>query len=324
MSAEIYDNDLAVYAEMAWHRAGHVHGRPLNWDAYRELVRWPQAHRVDLYVNLPDGSGMVPIEGRSAIVNTDGDVLNVGITKRRAIIQYDHMDDAVEAMLGTGLATGVVSAGTLGHGAKAYVTLEFGDPIDIPGYSKVNRWFTLADGHDGSIAASGRATLGVVVCANTFQSNLIGRPAAWSIRHTTNAELYIGEAVTAFMSAAMEQQAIEKAVERLVNETYAEAEFNSLVKRLVPMPRKGDDTRGRTKCEKRRASMMERYWAPDLDSGIRGTRWGALMAVQGWEQHDSPVNRKTDRESRHVDRLISSGMPLSEKASRILIGATTD
>lgn len=315
MSAEIYDNDLAVYARQAWHQKGTVIGQPLDWNTYRQHVAWPQVSRMPLYVPAGLFGNFVPIEGRDAIVNQDGDVLNVGITGRRAVIQYDHMDDAVEAMLGTGLATGVVSAGTLGHGAKAYVTLEFGEPIDIPGYSQVNRWFTLADAHDGSIAASGRSTIGVVVCANTFQSNLIGTPAAWSIRHTANAEAYIAQAVAAFISAAMEQRNIERAVEQLINESYVESEFMSLTRRLMPMP---NDDRGRTKVMKRRSSLFQRYNQHDLH-GIRDTKWGALMAVQGWEQHEAPVNTGTSRQGRHIDRLISGKMPLSEKASKLLL-----
>jgi hypothetical protein len=168
MSAEIYEDDLAVYAKTAWHRKGIVIGHPLTFDEYIEYAQWPMAEQRQLYVPGAEGE-MMPVPNQYAIVRTDNHtVLNTGVTEGRAVTQYHLMDDAVAAMLETGLATGVLSAGTLNHGAKGYVTLEFGESLDIPGYSKVDRYFTLADAHDGTVAASGRSTMGVVVCANTF------------------------------------------------------------------------------------------------------------------------------------------------------------
>lgn len=327
MPAQIYEDDLAVFYGVPWHRQGVILRDPLDWETYQQWVDWPQVHRRQLaYTNdnwhaMATGRTYEPIDDAFCIVSDNGHVLNPMIGPSRPVIQYNHMDDAVEAMLGTGLASGVVSAGTLNHGSKAYVTLEFGEPIDIPGYSRVNRWFTLTDAHDGSVAASGRSTVGVVVCANTFQAYVLGVPSAWSIRHTKNAELYIAEALAAFMSSAMQQRDIERAVDQLINSAYEYTDFAMLVNQIVPIRGDASD-REREGREAVRHKIHERYWGGDLDS-CRDTKWGALMAVQAYEQHESKTmqNSRTARQARHIERLAFGKLNMANKAAKILQAA---
>ena len=53
MSADIYEDDLALYAKTAWHRLGHVHGDLIDLDTYLDYP-WPfVAQREPLYVKNP-------------------------------------------------------------------------------------------------------------------------------------------------------------------------------------------------------------------------------------------------------------------------------
>jgi phage/plasmid-like protein (TIGR03299 family) len=242
----------------------------------------------------------------------NGFPLNVGVTEGRGITQYDEMDAAVEKLIEQGFSPGVASKGTLNHGRKAYVTLEMGEPLDIEGYSKIHKYFTLTDAHDGTIAASGRPTLGVVVCANTFAAYILGVKASWSVKHTRNASSYLEWAIDSFVEAAKLQQHLDAQVERLINESYAVGDFSQLTGNLLGT-RPEDEGRSQTSWDKTFSNIIARYWHDDLDGGIRETKWGALMAVQGYEQHVQQV-RGGSKEGRHLDRLLFGSMPLTEKA----------
>ena len=58
--------------------------------------------------------------------------------------------------------------------------------------------------------------------------------------------------------------------------------------------------------------MYERWNGADI-APIKGSVWGALMAVQGYEQHVQAV-RKVDRRVRHLDNVLFGKLPLTSKA----------
>ena len=141
MSAEIYGDDLAVYAQTAWHGKGITYGHLLSANEYAENPWQFRATRQDLYVeDMIDGEIVyIPVSewdvtnGFVIRRNDNGFPLNVGVTEGRGITQYDEMDSAVEKLIEHGFSPGVASKGTINHGRKAYVTLEMGEPIDIEG-----------------------------------------------------------------------------------------------------------------------------------------------------------------------------------------------
>ena len=327
MSAEIYGDDLAVYAQTAWHGKGITYGHLLSVNEYAENPWIFQAERQDLYVqDMIDGEIIyTPISewdvnnGHVIRRNDNGFPLNVGVTEGRGITQYDEMDSAVEKLVEQGFSPGVASKGTLNHGRKAYVTLEMGEPLDIEGYSKIHKYFTLTDADDGTIGASGRPTVGVVVCANTFAAYILGVKSTWSIKHTRNASSYLEWAIDSFVEAAKLQQHLDEQVERLINESYLQHEFGAL-KHNILGERPEEEGRSQTSWDKVFDSITARYMDRDLDGGIRETKWGALMAVQGYEQHVQQVRGGT-KQGRHLDRLLFGSMPLTEKAIRHLVSS---
>jgi phage/plasmid-like protein (TIGR03299 family) len=320
MSAEIYGDDLAVYAQTAWHGKGITYGHLLSANEYAENPWQFRATRQDLYVeDMIDGEIVyIPVSewdvtnGFVIRRNDNGFPLNVGVTEGRGITQYDEMDSAVEKLIEHGFSPGVASKGTINHGRKAYVTLEMGEPLDIEGYSKIHKYFTLTDAHDGTVTASGRPTIGVVVCANTFAAYILGVKATWSVKHTRNASNYLEWAINSFVEAAQTQEHIDAQVERLINESYLQHEFGAL-KHNILGERPDEEGRSQTSWDKVFDSITARYMDRDLDGGIRETKWGALMAVQGYEQHVQQIRGGT-QQGRHLDRLLFGSMPLTEKA----------
>ena len=150
------------------------------------------------------------------------------------------------------------------------------------------------------------------MCANTFAAYILGVKASWSVKHTRNASSYLEWAIDSFVEAAKLQQHLDAQVERLINESYAVGDFSQLTGNLLGT-RPEDEGRSQTSWDKTFSNIIARYWHDDLDGGIRETKWGALMAVQGYEQHVQQV-RGGSKEGRHLDRLLFGSMPLTEKA----------
>lgn len=335
MSARIMNNDMAVFANdtvVWWEAFGARAGAfvdPVRVDGslltnFPEIyLHWPEVEKRNTYTLSSSGT-LIRIENSQAIVRIDDDtVVNKGVSEEgRGITQFSKINEQIHAIRDTGVPVEVVSAGTLDGGRRAYCTMEIGNPIDVAGYSKIEKFFTIADAHDGTSVAKGVSTAGAVVCNNTFQAYVIGAPKAWAIGHTRNAEAYLDDAVKAFTEALEQQFLIDEAVERLLNETYYESQFQrELLPQLIGT-RPEEEGRARTNWIKTHDLMTDRYWGDDLAGGARSTKWGALMAVQGYEQHEQPVRGKTSSaQARHLDRLFFGNQPLTTKAAQILVDA---
>ena len=97
MSAEIYGDDLAVYAQTAWHGKGITYGHLLSVNEYAENPWQFQANRQELYVqDMIDGEIIyTPVSewdvNNGFVIRRDdnGFPLNVGVTEGRGITQYD-------------------------------------------------------------------------------------------------------------------------------------------------------------------------------------------------------------------------------------------
>jgi len=383
MSADIYDDDLAVYARTAWHQKGFVHGELLDNDDYLNHP-WPfHAERGELYIHNPtwvqwqqlltdekfhasalrtqsgalgpqmratrvalrahplnvnkingmprDPDEYIPLSSFEGVTQTqairrsdNGYPLNIGITEHRALTQYHMFDEVVASLLERGFATGVESKGTLQHGRKGYVTLQVGEPIDIENYSKINRYFTLADAHDSTVSLSARPTLGVVVCANTFAAYVLNNDTAtWTIRHTRNAQEYLDAAIGIFYENLELQQEINKEVERWIDTSFTEGQFMDMTRNLMPpCPEISSEVEGsaraHTQWTNRFKAITARYRGDDLDGFIRETKWGALMAIQGYEQHVQKGKGRSTQ-GKHVDQLVFGDMPLTTKAAQLLV-----
>jgi len=152
----------------------------------------------------------------------------------------------------------------------------------------------------------------VVVCSNTFAAYVLGVQASWSVKHTRHATSYLQWAIDSFVEAAKLQQHLDEQVNRLINESYTAGNFGDLTRSLLGQ-RPEDEGRSQTSWDKTFDKITARYYHDDLDGGIRETKWGALMAVQGYEQHVQQVRGGT-KQGRHLDRLLFGSMPLTEKA----------
>ena len=73
-----------------------------------------------------------------------------------------------------------------------------------------------------------------------------------------------------------------------------------------------------------KADLNHRFRRDEDIASVRNTKWGALMAVQAWEQKDKSVkgvNSTMERARRHDANVMFGKLPMTEKAAKILVAA---
>jgi len=324
MAANITNNDILMFEDQAWHRKGLVFDRLMQWDDIA-FVELPQVEARPMYTYNNDGIPILTVNERIALVDT---TLNGGHVVGTAspsygIVQFERVREAVEAFIATGMIEGIASFLTIGDRRRMACGLKLKGELEFKGYSTVHQYLNIGTSHDGTCGFVGANALGIPVCANTMQTNLLGLPKMFSVRHTTNGDAYVVDAIRE-VEAAMELQVeINATIERLIDQSYTEAQFNKLTDQLFqygtgvkrPIPSITDEGRSRTIYDNFTAGMTSRYNGADI-APIQHTKFGALMAIQGYEQHVAGGTK--DKEARHLDRLFFGKQPLSEYAANIL------
>ena len=324
MASLITNNDILMFERQAWHNRGEVFGRLLQYEDIAN-VELPEVVARPMYTYGADGEANLIVSERIALVDT---TLNGGHVVGTAspsygIVQYERVREAIEAFIATGMIEGIASFLTIGDRRRMATSLKLKGEMEFKGYSKVHQYINIGTSHDGTCGFVGANAIGVVVCANTMQSNLLGLGKMFSVRHTTNGDAYVVDAIREVEAAMKLQVEINAVIERMIDESYTQAQFNKLaddvfqfgsgVKR--PIPSITDEGRSRTIYDNFTSGLTSRYNGADI-APIQHTKFGALMAIQGYEQHVAGGTK--DKEARHLDRLYFGKQPLSEYAAKVL------
>lgn len=322
MAANITNDDILLFESEAWHRQGVVLNRLIQWEDIEGLVL-PVAERRPLFYVGDDGE-LVEYTDRQVLVDVNYKSHVLGDVKPSyGIVQFERIRETAQAFLQTGMVDGLASFLTIDGRRKAATSIKLNGEFELKGYSKVEPYINVGTSHDGSSSFIAAMAHRIVVCANTFQANLLSKPKVWSVRHTRNGDIYAGEAIKVVEDALKLQVEIRNAVEKLINEPFTEADFDKLADDIFrhghggnrPIPSESEDSRARSIYENFRLGIDGRYRGADI-APVQDTKWGALMAVQGYEQH--VANGTKDRQGRHLDRLYFGRLPLSEYAARKL------
>jgi phage/plasmid-like protein (TIGR03299 family) len=213
----------------------------------------------------------------------------------------------------------VVSTGTLQDGAKTFVSvlldgfeMQWGtDEIALP-------FLNFGDAVNGTSRWTMASAVNRVVCNNTFQAYITGVRGATRISHTTTGPDKVADVLAALEAGIREQKLITEAIERLLNETHTEAQFNAMLKHNDMLgARPTDEGNSQTRWDNT-FDEMTRAYDHETNREIRGTAYGSIQAVQFAEQHTLSV-RGTDRQSRHAERLLFTGQDKTNIASRLVM-----
>lgn len=253
-------------------------------------------------------------------------------TKAYGVLQNEELVDLAgvfqeAARVERGVDLPILSAGTLRDRRMAFVSVGVPDDAALDGLPARSHAMNLGTSHDGTCALVGCLASYIVVCANTFRAALLGTAVQEvSVRHTQGIE-DLTEARLILRDMIGSASLTDAAIARLLDVEYNAGDlWHDLAGQVFPKVYvEPDDEQGwtsaHTKQEKRLEAIQDVYYSDLVPGDTRQTAWGALMAVQGWEQHERTTRTAKGAQPRHrgalaLQRTVASssgtGYPLSD------------
>ena len=176
-------------------------------------------------ITPPDGVLFIPetsvIEGWKALTASDDphDVWDV-VPSTYCILQNSELVDLADvfaeaAQVERGIDIPTLSAGTLRSRRLAFVSLGVPDDAALDGLPARGHSLNLGTSHDRTTPLVGTLSSTIVVCANTFRANVLGRPAEVAIRHTVGAPWRLQEARSILRDMIGAATEVDAAIARL-------------------------------------------------------------------------------------------------------------
>ena len=324
------DAQHALYAKTPWHRLGNV--GPIDWEKARDAFDWCEVEKAPVYIeHLGDKQMLLD---RNVLKMVNYPFAYAEISDRYQPVQHRFMaDDLTGLLIDTGLVEHIQSVGTYDNGAVGYVSLKFKDDIVIPGWSKVEWMFNIGNGHDRKVPLVATQSATAVVCANTFKWNILDKDAVFKFKKMGDPQGLMHEAVQALCDGYERNVEYAKQIERMANEEYVDEQWDQLVVQLIGTgpeePWWNSNKQSHqgyynqlTRYRNTKADLNARFRRDEDIAGVRHTKWGALMAVQAWEQKDKTVKgvkSNLERTRRHQANVMFGKLPVTEKAAKILV-----
>ena len=329
MSHRMTDLDAlhARYRQTPWHQLGHV--GPIDWEDARNAFDWCEVVRHPIHIEH-DEIGVI-LDNRNVLKMVHYPFAYAEVSDRYQIVQHRFMaDDLTGLLIDTGLVETIESVGTYDNGAVGYVSLKFKDDIVIPGWSTVESVFNIGNGHDRKVPLIATRSATATVCANTFKWNILDKEAVFKFKKMGNPQGMMQEAVEALCEGYERQQDYANTIERMANQEFVEAQWADLVTELIgPRPMNLNDSLTAqgyynkfTRWNNNVSELNHRFYRDNDIAGVRNTKWGALMAVQAWEQKDKAVKgvkSSLERTRRHQANVMFGKLPMTEKAAKVLV-----
>ena len=324
------DAQHALYAKTPWHRLGNV--GPIDWEKARDAFDWCEVEKAPVYIEHLGDKHM--LLDRNVLKMVNYPFAYAEISDRYQPVQHRFMaDDLTGLLIDTGLVEHIESVGTYDNGAVGYVSLKFKDDIVIPGWSKVESMFNIGNGHDRKVPLVATQSATAVVCANTFKWNILDKDAVFKFKKMGDPQGLMHEAVQALCDGYERNVEYAKQIERMANEEYVDEQWDRLVVQLIGTgpdePWWNSNKQSHqgyynqlTRYRNTKADLNARFRRDEDIAGVRHTKWGALMAVQAWEQKDKTVKgvkSNLERTRRHQANVMFGKLPVTEKAAKILV-----
>lgn len=207
----------AMYSlnETPWHGLGNILDKQPN--SIKELL---QVSGLDFEVEkLPN----THIIGETQIISDDSFftyrkdtnyILGNKLGKQYTVCQNDMAFILIDEMLQTGKVL-VETAGSLDNGRVTFVCLKLTNRLKITENDLVDNYFCIFNSHDGSLAITTLSTPIRVVCNNTLQASLQNCKQKVSIKHTTNHQVAMKQALTILGVIEQNGNVLEQGFQRM-------------------------------------------------------------------------------------------------------------
>jgi len=329
MSHRMTDLDAlhARYRQTPWHQLGNV--GPIDWEKARDAFDWCEVERHPIHIEHEE-IGVI-LDNRNVLKMVHYPFAYAEVSNRYQIVQHRFMaDDLTGLLIDTGLVETIESVGTYDNGAVGYVSLKFKDDIVIPGWSKVESIFNIGNGHDRVVPLIATQSATAVVCSNTFKWNILDKEAVFKFKKMGDPQGMMHEAVEQLCAGYERHTEYAAQIERMANQEFVDEEWDQLVETLIgtrPINLNLSLTpqgyyNQLTRWTNTKRDINNRFRNDEDIAGVRNTKWGALMAVQAWEQKDKAVKgvkSSLERTRRHQANVMFGKLPMTEKAAKILV-----
>lgn len=297
-----------------WHGLGLVTDERLT-DAYNAAVlggiNWMVEEKLlsDIIPNpLAD-------EHKLRIRSTDGAILGVG-SPRYGLIQNEAVAHLSQEIINFRHDAHVESCGSLFNGKVVWQLIALDDEaVSLSAGEKHYRYLLAYTSHDGSKPFAVRFTNVRVQCMNTM-SIAMGKASELlhTVRHTSNALAYVKEAEDSVKAAVQTFDLMDMEIEAMLSTSLSKAQAMAGFKQLLGEPT--DSKRGQTMWESAFDGIVSEYNA-DFNDNIRGTEWGFVMAVNGYELWSQAARGQTKQE-KQFKHLLAGQYPLTTKALELV------
>lgn len=297
-----------VHADRALELAG------LDWQVDTTDIEWLSTPIRDLGMKL----------NRFTYRTSDDKLLGM-VGKDYKCLQNEEMFKFVDGLIDSGEAHWY-TAGSLEEGKKVWGLLKLNEDILVGGLpdEAMERYIVLMSSHDGSMAMRVAPTTIRVVCKNTFNAAIAGMANWYSLKHTANAELSIGEARKALELTFKMSENLLLLGDTLLKKTVSESQFENMLSFAMPLPEPTGDVKKDDRVMVKHNEKEDKYFntwreSPNLEN-VRGTAWGALNAVIEFDDHHTEYSRRGDTPVREKRMMgILGGHSTVEKAAEYLV-----
>jgi len=273
-------------------------------------------------------SGLKIPKHRAVVRDSDKSVLGI-VGKNWTPLQNDKAFEFFQPFLDAGECT-LETAGSLRGGRHVFILAQIKkDPIRIVGDDVFRQYLLLANGHDGSLAASVAATPIRVVCANTLAMTLEDK-ASKILRcvHTQKIEENLSLVQDTINLTTQQFEATAEQYKLLAKSGIRELELMEYVTKVFFPPKKSKKTVSLEvkAAEERAAQKLYEKILPLFETGrgsnlpgVRGTYWGAYNAIT---EHLS-YSRGRSQDVRVDSLWFGAGGALNQRALKVAVEAST-
>jgi len=307
--------------EVPWHGLGKiVEGLQTSKEAIVQAGLDWQVKKIKNEYTVKQGRTKVRLEGKGHQVVREDNMESLGVVGDRwTPTQNREAFNIMDEIIGRKAAV-YETAGALGRGEKVWMLAKVKGLITLGGDDVVDKYFLIANAHDGTKAFKFAVTTVRVVCANTLHLALTEAEKAekiFSIRHTSNASEKIQKIVDYMGIASKKFEDFGELAQAMTKVKMNTAKFDEFLGLM------GFDPEVKGGKKESIITDLRNAFTDSPGSKMvtaKGTLWGALNAVTFYTNHERPTRQtkasgfKSEDEARLNSVWFGSGNGLNQKA----------
>lgn len=281
----------------------------------RSLSSWDDSDALEPTRAVVNDPIEIEIPGQYAVIR-DSDLAYLGLVGDRynqfqawqAFGLFDNVVDSANAKYD--------AAGALEDGRVLFIVAHMPDDILVGGVDPIEKYLVCASSHDGSLALRFFKSNIRVVCKNTLNLSMSQATQQWVVRHTDSMEHKVEEIRRTLDLSFAYDDDFERQMNSLIEQEFKKAEFEKMVRALVPSKKRGD---GGEQIQMALIGTLES--STTVDDAWRYTKYGALQAVAEYVDWIQPIRAsqtKSEAEQRTTKIWFGKGKEMKDNALRIL------